>query len=61
MPAAKQNANNVAAEKCGVDEWEGELEDNSKATINVNDHKCNIAEDTKDDIAIIIYLEGNVV
>jgi hypothetical protein len=44
MPAAKQNANNVAAERCGVDDYEGELEDNSKATTNVNDHECNIIE-----------------
>jgi hypothetical protein len=44
MPAAKQNANSVAVECCGVYDSEGELEDKSKATINVNDHKCNIAE-----------------
>ncbi len=59
MPAAKQNTNSVAAEQCGVDDCEGELEDNSKATINVNDHKCNVAEDTEDNIGIIFDLEGN--
>jgi hypothetical protein len=59
MPAAKQNANSVTAEQCDVDDCEWELEDNSKATINVNDHKCNIAEDTKDDIGFIFDLEGD--
>jgi hypothetical protein len=32
-----------------------------KATINVNDHKCNVAEDTKDVIGIIFDLEGDEV
>ncbi len=32
MPAAKQNANSIAAEQCAVDDGEGELEDKSKAT-----------------------------
>jgi hypothetical protein len=59
MPAAKQIANIVASESCGVDDCEGELEDNSKATINVNDHECKVAEDTKDNIGIIFDLEGN--
>jgi hypothetical protein len=61
MPAAKQNANSVAAEQCGVDDCEGESEDNSKATINVNDHICKVAEDTKEDIGIIFDLEDNEV
>ncbi len=38
---------------------EGELEDNSKATINVNDHEFNVIDDTEDDISIIFKLEGN--
>jgi hypothetical protein len=33
------HATNASAEECGVDYCEGELEDNSKATINVNDHE----------------------
>ncbi len=56
-----QHANSVAAEQCGVDDCEGELDDNSKATINVNDHECNIIEDTKEDIGIIFKLEVNEV
>jgi hypothetical protein len=61
MPAATQHANNVAAEQCGVDECEGELEYNLKATINVNDHECNVIEDTEDDIGIIFNMKGNEV
>ncbi len=59
MPAAKQNANSVAAEECGVDDCKEESEDNSKATINVNDHECILIEDTEDDIGIIFKLEDN--
>ncbi len=61
MTAATQHAKNVAVEQCGVDECERELEDNSKATINVDDHECNVIEDTKDDIGIIFKLKGNEV
>jgi hypothetical protein len=53
------HATNASAEECGVDESERELEDNSKATINVNDHECNMIDDTEDDIGIIFKLEGN--
>jgi hypothetical protein len=59
MTAETLHATNTAAEECGVDDCEGELEDNSNATINVNDHKCNVIEDTEDDIGIIFKLEGN--
>jgi hypothetical protein len=61
MPAVTLHANNIAAEQCGVDDCEGGLEDNLKATINVNDHECNVIEDTEDDIGIIFNLEGNEV
>ncbi len=61
MPAAKQNANSVPAQCCGVDDSEGGLEDKSKATINVNDQECNGAEDIKDKIGIIFDLEGKEV
>jgi hypothetical protein len=33
------NANSASAEECDVDDCEVELEDNSKAIINVNDHE----------------------
>ncbi len=54
MKAETQHAINATAEQCGVDDCEGELEDNSKATINVNDHKCNVIEDTWDDIGNVL-------
>jgi hypothetical protein len=53
------HATNASAEECGVDDCEGGLEDNSKATINVNDNECNVIEDTEDDIGIIFKFEGN--
>ncbi len=53
------HATNASAEECGVGDWEGELEDNSKATININDHECNVIDDTKDNLGIICRLEGN--
>ncbi len=53
------HATNASAEECGVDDCEGELEDNSKATINVNDHEYNVIDDTEVDISIIFNLEGN--
>ncbi len=46
------------AEECGVDDCEGQLEENSKATIDVNDHECNMITDTEDDIGIILWLES---
>ncbi len=55
------HATNASAEECGVDNCEGELEDNSKATINVNNHECNMIDDTEDNIGIIFKLEGNAV
>jgi hypothetical protein len=58
MTAETQHATNAASEECGVDDCEGELEDNSKATINTNDHECNVIEDTEDNIGIIFKLEG---
>jgi hypothetical protein len=53
------HATNALAEECGVDDCEGQLEENSKATFNVNDHECNVITDTEDDIGIIFKLEGN--
>jgi hypothetical protein len=53
------NAINAPAEECGVDDCEGELEENSKATFYINDHECNVITDTDDNIAIIFKLEGN--
>jgi hypothetical protein len=53
------HAHNASAEECGVDDCEGELDKNSKATFNINDHECNVINDTEDDIGIIFKLEGN--
>ncbi len=47
------------AEECGVDDCDRQLEDNSKATIDINNHECNVSTDTEDDIGIIFQLEGN--
>jgi hypothetical protein len=33
--------NDCVTEKCGVNDCEGELEEKSKATFNINDHECN--------------------
>ncbi len=53
------HATNASAEECGVDDCERKLEDNSKATININNHECNMITDTEADISIIFKLEGN--
>ncbi len=46
------------AEKYGVDDCDGQLKEHSKATININDHECNVITDTEEDISIIFQLEG---
>ncbi len=46
--------NVYVAEECGVDDYEGEL-----ATLDINDHECNVITDTEDDIRIIFKSEGN--
>jgi hypothetical protein len=51
--------NICVAEECGIDDCEGQLEENSKATFDINDHGCNVITDTEDDIGIIFKLEGN--
>ncbi len=47
------------AEECGVDDYEGQLEENSKATVDINDHECNVTTDTEDNIGILFWLESN--
>jgi hypothetical protein len=60
MSARELGKGNISlAEECGVDDCDGQLEDNSKATIDINDHECNVITDTEDDICIIFQLEGN--
>jgi hypothetical protein len=51
--------NVCVAEECGVDDCEGQFEENSKATFDINNHECNVIIDTEDDIGIIFQLEGN--
>jgi hypothetical protein len=53
------HATNASAEECGVDDCEGELEENSKATFDINNHECNVITDTEDDTGIIFKLKGN--
>ncbi len=47
------------AEECGVDDCDGQLEENSKATININNHECKVITNTEDSIGTIFQLEGN--
>ncbi len=47
------------AEEWGVDDCEGQLEENSKATIDINDHECNVITDTEEEIGIIFLWESN--
>jgi hypothetical protein len=51
--------NIILAEECGVDDCDGQYEDNSKATIDINDHECNMITDAEDNISIFFQLEGN--
>jgi hypothetical protein len=52
MSAHELGKGNVSlAEECGVDDCDGQLEDNSKATIDINNHECIMITDTEDDIA----------
>jgi hypothetical protein len=50
--------NVCVAAKCGVDDCEGQFEENLKATCDINDHECNLTTDTEDNIGIIFQLEG---
>jgi hypothetical protein len=60
MSARELGKGNVClAEECGVDDCEGQLEENSKATLNINNHECNVITDTEDNIGIIFWLESN--
>ncbi len=45
------------AEKCGVDDCDGKLEEHSKATIDINNHECNMITDIEDNIGLIFQLE----
>ncbi len=53
------HATNASAEECGVDHCEGELEEKSKATLDITDHECNMITDTEDNISIVFKFEGN--
>ncbi len=46
------------AEKFGLDDCDGQLEEHSKATTDINNHECNVITDTEDDSSIIFQLEG---
>ena len=60
MSARKLGKENVSvAKECGVDNCEGELEETSKATFDINDRECNVITDTEDNIGIIFKLEGS--
>ena len=60
MSAHELGKGNISlAEECGVDDCEGQLEENSKATIDINNHECNVITDTEDNISMIFWLESN--
>jgi hypothetical protein len=60
MSARELGKGNVClTEECCVDGCEGQLEENSKAIININNHECNVITDTEDDSGIIFWLESN--
>ncbi len=46
------------AEKCCVDDCDRQLEEHSKATIDIYNYECNVITDTEDNIGIIFQLEG---
>jgi hypothetical protein len=53
MSACELGKGNVClVEEYGVDDCEGQLEENSKATININNLECNMITDTEDDIVV---------
>jgi hypothetical protein len=59
MSARELGKENISvAEECGVDNCEGGLEENSKATFLINDHECNVITDTEDDIGIFFSVGG---
>ena len=54
MSARELGKGNIClAEECGVDDCDRQLEKNSKATIDINNHECNVITDTEDNIGII--------
>ncbi len=58
MTARELGKGNISeTEKCGVDDCDGQLEQHSKATIDINDHECNVITDNEDDIGMIFQLE----
>ncbi len=60
MSARELRKGNVClAEECGVEDCEGQLEENSKATIDINNHECNVITNTEDDIGIFFWLVSN--
>ncbi len=60
MSACELGKGNVClAGECGVDDCEGQLEENSKATIDINNHECNVITDTEDNMGIFFWFESN--
>ncbi len=50
--------NVCVTDDCGVDDCEGELEEKSKATFDMNDRECKIITDTEDGIGIFFSVGG---
>jgi hypothetical protein len=59
MSAHELGKGNISvAEKCGANGCDGQLEEHSKATRDINNHECNVITDTEDNIGRIFQLEG---
>jgi hypothetical protein len=54
MSACELGKDNISvADKCGVDDCDGELGAHSKAIIDMNNHDCHVTTDTEDNIGIM--------
>jgi hypothetical protein len=59
MSALELGKDNISvADKCGVDDCEGELDEHSEGIIDMKNHECHVTTDTEDNIGIIFWLEG---
>ncbi len=60
MSARELGKGNISlAKEFGVDDCEGQLEENSKAAIDINNLECNVITDSEDNTSIFFWLESN--
>ncbi len=59
MSARELGKGNISvAEKCGIDDCDRQIEEHSKATIDINNNECNVITGTEDNIGIIFSVGG---